>query len=78
MENLNTPEQLQEIYQSVIENIRHLTCTPSLQICRDNADKLLGDSDDSDNDVFEETITAKYLTARLTLNILTGEESEEI
>lgn len=78
MENLNTVDELNTIFVNVIENIRHLPCAPSLQICREEPDKLLSDSDDSDDDVFDERITAKYLTAKLKMNTLTGEETEEI
>jgi histone deacetylase 1/2 len=78
IENLNTQEELAGIYRNVIENIRHLPCAPSLFICRDNPDALLSESDDSDDDIFDERLTAKYLTARLKLNTLTGEETEEL
>jgi histone deacetylase 1/2 len=78
MENLNTSEQIEGIFQSVIENIRHLPCAPSLQICRDDPDKLLSESDDSDDDIFDERITSKYLTAKLKLNTLTGEEADDL
>jgi histone deacetylase 1/2 len=77
MENLNTPEQVEGIYRTVIENIRHLPCAPSIHICRDNPDVLLSDSDDSDNDIFDERITARYLTAKLRLNTLTGDNDDE-
>jgi histone deacetylase 1/2 len=78
IENLNTPEQLGQIYRSVIENIRHLPCSPSLYIFRDNPDVLLSESDDSDEEIFDERLMSKYLTARLKLNTLTGEETEEL
>ena len=77
MENLNTPEILDGIYQKVVENLRHLPCAPSIHVCADNPDALLTESDDSDNDIFDERLTSKYLTARLRMNTLTGEETEE-
>jgi histone deacetylase 1/2 len=77
MENLNTPEQVESIYRNVVENIRHLPCAPSIHICQRNLDALLTDSDDSDNDIFDERLTQRYLTAKLKLNTLTGDEVEE-
>lgn len=77
MENLNTPESLEDIHRRVTENLRHLPCAPSLHSCADNPDALLSDSDNSDNDVFDERLTSTYLTARLKLNTLTGEETED-
>lgn len=76
MENLNRPEMLHHIYTSVMENIRHLPCAPSVHVCADNPDALLIESDDSDDDVFDERLTSKYLTAKLKINSMTGEEIE--
>ncbi|KAH0788022.1 Histone deacetylase 1 [Histomonas meleagridis] len=76
MENLNTPEHIQMIYEKVIENIRHLPCAPSLQICRDNPDVLLEDSDDNECEEYDKRLISKYLTAKLVINTNTGEEIE--
>ncbi|OHS98646.1 Histone deacetylase 2 [Tritrichomonas foetus] len=77
MENLNTPELLNGIYEKVVESIRHLPCAPSVQLSAGNPDSLLTDSDDGDEDVYDEQLTDKYLTARLRLNTLTGDESDD-
>lgn len=65
MENLNTPIMLDDIHRSVVENIRHLPCAPSIHVCADNPDALLTESDDSDNDLFDERLISKYLGARI-------------
>jgi histone deacetylase 1/2 len=76
MENLNTGESLSGILENVVENLRHLPCAPSVHVCRDNPDLLLSDSDDSENELFDERLTAKYLTAKLRIDTVTGRESE--
>jgi histone deacetylase 1/2 len=75
MENLNTGESLCGTLENVVENLR-LPCAPSIHVCRDNPDLLLSDSDDSENELFDERRLAKYLTAKLRIDTVTGRESE--
>lgn len=76
MTNLNNSKYLHEVYENVIENIRHLPCAPSLQICKDNPNVLLSDSDDSDCENYDERLISKYLTAKLVVDPNTLEEIE--
>ena len=70
MDNYNTPEYLNDLQAHIMDSIRHLPCAPSVQIWRDEGklQKILEDSDDSDDDVFDERICSKYLTANLQFN----------
>lgn len=77
MENSNTQEQLHEILVKVTENIRHLPCAPGIDLFGACPDACLEDSDDSDREIFDERLTSKYITTRLRLNTLTGDESED-
>ena len=69
MENLNTPEILDGIYQKVVENLRHLPCAPNVQLTGDHPNRLLDDSDESDNEVFDERLTTKFITTRIKMNV---------
>jgi histone deacetylase 1/2 len=78
MENLNPPEHLQQLLVSVMENIRHLPCAPNVQLTGDNPKRLLGESDDSDHEIFDERLNSRYLATRLKLNTLPpGSETDE-
>ena len=57
--NENSPEQLQHIYETVVENLRHLPCAPSVQL---NPMSLIESSDDGEREV-ESDLLDKYLTA---------------
>ncbi|KAK8897175.1 hypothetical protein M9Y10_015109 [Tritrichomonas musculus] len=67
MENLNTEEDLHEILVKVKENIRHLPCAPNVAITANDPKKLLTDSDDSDNEVFDDRLTNRYITTKMRL-----------
>ena len=69
MENMNTPGQLQDILQSVMDNLRHLPCAPNVQLTGDHPSRLLDDSDESDNEVFDERLTTKFITTRIKMNV---------
>ena len=67
MENLNTKEDLQRILEKVTENIRHLPCAPNVALTANDPQKLLMDSDDSDNEVFDDRLTSRYITTKMRL-----------
>lgn len=69
MENMNTPEQLQEILARVTDNLRHLPCAPNVQLTGDRPNRLLDDSDESDSEIFDERLTAKFITTRIKMNV---------
>jgi len=77
MANMNTLKSLDDLYREVIENIRHLPCAPSVPICVGNSKKLLDDSDDSDDDIFDERLSQRYITTRMKLNTLIPGEFDE-
>lgn len=74
MSNLNTPEQLDHILEVVTESLRHLPCAPSVPLCVKDPKKLLKDSDDSDDDLYDDRLASQYLTTRIQLNILDDEK----
>lgn len=77
MENLNTKKDLDEILKKVTENIRHLPCAPNVAITANDPKKLLMDSDDSDNEVFDDRLTNRYITTRMRLNTLDDENDKD-
>ncbi|OHT06032.1 Histone deacetylase 1 [Tritrichomonas foetus] len=76
MENLNTSEDLHEIYVKVVENLRHLPCAPNVSLTADKPSLLLMDSDDSDNEVFDDRLTSRYITTKMRLNTLDPNEED--
>ena len=68
MDNLNSSEYLSEIHEKVIENIRHLPGAPSMQILSNNPDKLLINSDDSDDEGYDERVFEKFIRTKIKLN----------
>ncbi|EAY23061.1 acetylpolyamine aminohydrolase, putative [Trichomonas vaginalis G3] len=79
MDNFNTPEYLNELQANIIDSIRHLPCAPCVQLWKqeDKLNGLLEDSDDNDDDIYDDRLSSKYLTAKLRLNTLTGQEIDE-
>ncbi|KAH0788103.1 histone deacetylase Rpd3 [Histomonas meleagridis] len=77
MENLNTPEQLNEILERVTENIRHMPCAPNVQILADRPERLLFDSDDSDDEEIDERLIGSYITTRMKLNTLSCDDEND-
>ena len=73
MENLNTDEQLETIKQSIIESLRHLPCSPGIQLFKDDLDQLFDDERTDDAILYDDRLTGKYLNTKLRLNTLTGE-----
>ena len=68
MDNLNSSEYLSEIHEKVIENIRHLPGAPSMQILSNNPEKLLINSDDSDDEGYDERVFEKFIRTKIKLN----------
>ena len=78
MVNLNTTEELDSIYESVIESIRHLPCAPSIEMTLKDPAKLLNDSDDSDDEDYDDRLASRYIRTRLKINSLYEKEREEV
>ena len=83
MDNYNSKEYLSNIQEKVFDSIRHLPCAPSVQLWSNdnNLEKLLEDSDESDDEIYDERLCNKYLRTKMKLNTLkfdNGYDEDEI
>lgn len=70
MQNQNTEESLRTLEMTIRENLRHLPCAPSVQICGGKKDLLMVDSDSEDEDTpYDTRIELKYTKSKISLNL---------
>ena len=77
MDNLNSKQELEEIYSSVVESLRHLPCAPNVQLMADCPDSLLDDSEDEYTYFIKDKLKGKYITSRVKLNTLGEIDDDE-
>lgn len=66
MTNMNKWEDLENIYKSIVENLRHLPCAPNIQICADNPDKLLDlDENENEHDLVDDGLDDLYISDKI-------------
>ncbi|OHT14228.1 Histone deacetylase 1 [Tritrichomonas foetus] len=69
MENLNSKEDLDNIYMSVVESLRHLPCAPNVQLCAGSPDKLLEDSEDEYAGFIDERLVGRYISTNVHVDV---------
>ena len=66
MPNMNKWEELEEIYQGIVENLRCLPCAPNVQLCADDPDKLLEiNEDDNEQDLVDDGLDDLYISDKI-------------